>query len=170
MPLSFSDGFTEWWRGRQDHSILAERIGAVRGMSLRNTSLGSNFVSVTDLKRIETPNSLCCDFGGDKSFTTRWSGGRVQVWVQVWAPAGNVAISRRLFQKKIEGLEGKIDGRAHGAALRLCLRGLDARAQSQGVSESAAVAAGSYRLAWRKHATTLATLTQFKSQQSLNAL
>ena len=28
---------------------------------------GSNLVSVTDLKRIQTPRSLCCDFGGDRS-------------------------------------------------------------------------------------------------------
>ena len=63
-------------------------------MSLRNlTLLGSNLASVTDFKRIETPHSLCCDFWGDKTFTTRWSGGRVQVWVQVWAPASHLAIS-----------------------------------------------------------------------------
>ena len=68
--------------------------GPVLGMSLRKvTSLGSNLASVTDLKRIETPHSLCCDFGGYKTFTTRWSGGRVQVWVQVWAPACHLAIS-----------------------------------------------------------------------------
>ena len=54
---------------------------------------------------------------------------------------------RRLFQKVIEGLEGKINGQALGAALRLCLRGSDGRAQTQGVSESAAVAAGRDRLA-----------------------
>ena len=48
----------------------------------------------------------------------------------------------RLFQKVIEGLEGKINGQALGAALWLCLRGSDGRAQTQGVSESAAVAAG----------------------------
>ena len=52
----------------------------VMGMSLRKvTSLGSNLASVTDLKRIQTPHSLCCDFGGYKTFTTRWSGGTVQV-------------------------------------------------------------------------------------------
>ena len=64
-------------------------------MSLRKvTSLGSNLVSVTYLKRIQTPHSLlCCDFGGFNTFTTRWSGGRVQVWVQVWAPACHLAIS-----------------------------------------------------------------------------
>ena len=54
---------------------------------------------------------------------------------------------QRLFQKVIEGLEGKINGQALGAALRLCLRGSDGRAQTQGVSESAAVAAGRDRLA-----------------------
>ena len=118
-------------------------------MSLRkDTSLGSNLASVTDLKRIQTPNSLCCDFGGYKTLATRWSGGRVQFWVQFWAPTGHLA----MFQKVIEGLEGKINGQALGASLRLC----DGRAQTQGVSESVAVA---------KHATTPAILTQFKSQQ-----
>ena len=69
-------------------------LHAVLVMSLRKvTLLGSNLASVTDLKRIETPHSLCCDFGGYKTFTTRWSGGTVQVWVQVWAPACHLAIS-----------------------------------------------------------------------------
>ena len=54
---------------------------------------------------------------------------------------------QRLFQKVIEGLEGKINGQALGASLRLCLRGSDGRAQAQGVSESAAVAADRDRLA-----------------------
>ena len=68
--------------------------GPVLGMSLRKViSLGSNLVLVMGLKRIQTPHSLCCDFGGYKTFTTRWLGGRVQVWVQVWAPAGHLAIS-----------------------------------------------------------------------------
>ena len=46
-------------------------------------------------QRIETPHSLCCDFRGYKSCTTRWSGGRVQVWVQVWALACHLAISAK---------------------------------------------------------------------------
>ena len=52
---------------------------------------------------------------------------------------------QRLFQKVIEGLEGKIrvNCQALGAALQLCLRRSDRRAQTQGISESAAVAAGS---------------------------
>ena len=46
---------------------------------------------LTDLKRIQTPHSLLWGFGGDKTFTTCWSGGRVQVWVQVRAPAGPIS-------------------------------------------------------------------------------
>ena len=42
-------------------------------------------------------NSNCTQFilglGADKTFTTRWSGGRVQVWVQVQAPACHLAIT-----------------------------------------------------------------------------
>ena len=66
-------------------------------MSLRKvTTLGSNLASVTYLKRIETPQSLCCDLGGYKTstlFTTRGPGGIVQVGVQVRAPASHLAIS-----------------------------------------------------------------------------
>ena len=64
------------------------------GMSLRKVTLFcSNWAPVTDLKRIETPHSLYCDFGGCKTFTTCWSGSTVQVWVQVQAPACHLAIS-----------------------------------------------------------------------------
>ena len=56
-----------------------------------------------------------------------------------------------------------------GASLQHCLGVSDGQAQTQGVSLSAA-AAGHNRLAWGKHATTLAILTQFKSQQGFNAL
>ena len=54
---------------------------------------------------------------------------------------------QRLFQKVIGGLEGKVNDRALGAALLLCLHGTHGRAQTKGASESAAVAAGSDRLA-----------------------
>ena len=65
-------------------------------MSLKKvTLLGSNLASGTDLKRSETPHSLCCDFGGYKTFTIRWSGGTVQVWVQVQAHASHLAISQK---------------------------------------------------------------------------
>ena len=54
---------------------------------------------------------------------------------------------RRLFQKVIEGLAGKINCQAVVAALLHCFGGSDGRAQTQGVSEPVAVAAGSDRLA-----------------------
>ena len=48
---------------------------------------------------------------------------------------------KRLFQKVIEGLVGKINGQALWAAIFHCLGRLDGQAQTQGVSELAAVAA-----------------------------
>ena len=40
---------------------------AVWGMSIRNlTSLSLDLASATDLKCIQTPHSLCCDFRGNK--------------------------------------------------------------------------------------------------------
>ena len=81
--------------------------------------LGPNLASVTDLKRIQTPHSLCCDFRGDKTFTTSWSGGRVQVESK-FEPLQVIWQSlRSLVQKVIEGLESEINGQALGAALRL---------------------------------------------------
>ena len=41
----------------------------------------------------------------------------IQVITVIWQSLG------RLFQKVIEGLEGKINGQALGAAFLLCLRG-----------------------------------------------
>ena len=52
--------------------------------------LSSTLAFSTDLARIQTSqcaHSLFWDLGAEKTFTTHWSGGRVQVWVQVWAPA-----------------------------------------------------------------------------------
>ena len=75
----------------------------VRGMSIRNlTSLGSNLAPGTDLKRIQTQHSLCCDFEA-----THWSGGRVQVWVQVCAPARHLAISQKAVPEGNRRFSGK---------------------------------------------------------------
>ena len=111
--------------------------------------LGSNLASVTDLKRFQIINSLCCDFGGDKTFTTCWSSGRTKFeskfeplqFISGWQSL------QRLSQKVIEGLEGKIDGQALGAALLHCLGKSDGQAQTQDISKSAVVAAGSDLLA-----------------------
>ena len=56
-----------------------------------STLLGSILVSSTDLDRIriQTQPSLFCDFWGDKTFIIRWSDSRVQVQVQILAPAGH---------------------------------------------------------------------------------
>ena len=60
------------------HCFVIFVLWPVWGMSLRNftkfTSFGSNLASVTGLKRIQTPHSLCCGFWADKTFTIRWSG------------------------------------------------------------------------------------------------
>ena len=114
-------------------------------MNLRRvTPLGSNLASVTDLK-IHTVYAVISGaikplqlVGQVAEFKFEAKFEPLQV---IWQSL------RRLFQKTIEGLEDKINGQALGAALRLCLRGSDGRAQTQGVSESAAVAAGRNRFA-----------------------
>ena len=131
-----------------------------QGLSLRKVTLlqllGSNLASVTDLKRIQTPHSLCCDFGGYKTFSTHSSGG-----IQLVRQAAEIKFEskfepllviwkylRRLFQKVIEGLFRRQNQRpsSWGRAPAQLGRS-DGRAQTQGVSELAAVAAGSNLLA-----------------------
>ena len=49
-------------------ACVSKHWWAELGMSLRKvTLLGSNLASGTDLKRIQTPHRLCCDFGGYKT-------------------------------------------------------------------------------------------------------
>ena len=119
-------------------------------MSLRKvTSLCSNLASVTDLKRIETRHTHTHAVISEAIKPSQLVGhaaqfkfeSKVEPLPVIWQSL------QRLFQKVIEGLEGKINGQPLGAALWLCLRGSDCRAQTQGVSESVAVAAGSDRLA-----------------------
>ena len=67
---------------------------SVRGMSLRNiTSLGSNLASVTDLQRIETPHSLCCDFGGYKPYNSlvRWQSSSLSQSLRPCLSSGNLS-------------------------------------------------------------------------------
>ena len=140
------------------------------GTSLNEVNLlGSNSASVTDLKRIETPHSLYCDFRGYKTFTTRWSGCRVQVWVPVWAPAGHLAISPKAVLEGNQRFRWQNQRPSYWGRSPALFGLSDRQAQTQGISKSAAVAALSNLLTWAKHATTLAILTQFKSQQGLNA-
>ena len=83
----------------------------------------SILASSTDFERIQQiPHSAFKDFRANKTLTIRWLGGRVQVLVQVRAPDGHLAISKRLFQKTIEGFDYKINGKALGTALHLFSR------------------------------------------------
>ena len=95
--------------------------------------------------------TLFWGYWADKTFTTHCSSYRIQVWVHVWAPADQCRSSgdhsRRLFEKTIEEFDCKINGQALGAALLHSLGGSDGRAQTQGVSKSAAVAVGLNRRA-----------------------
>ena len=101
-------------------------------MSLRKvTLLCSNLASATDLTRIETPHSLCCDFGAIKPLQLVGQVAKFK-FESKFVSSGN--LSEGLFQKVIEGLESKINGQALGAALLLCLHGSDEQAQTQGVS------------------------------------
>ena len=121
-------------------------------MSLRKvTSLGSNLASLTDLKRIQIPHSLCCDFGGNITFATPWSGCRVQVWVQVWGPACHLAISSKAVAEGNPGFRGQNQRQSSWGRSPVLLAQVDGLAQTQGVSESAAVAAGRDQLSWEKY-------------------
>ena len=83
-------------------------IASVLGIRLwKVTLLGSNLASVTALKRIQTPRSLCCDLGGYKTITTCWLGGRVPVWVQVWALVGHLAISLKTVPEDNRRIRGQ---------------------------------------------------------------
>ena len=53
-----------------------------------------------DLKRILIPHNLFRDFGAGKTSTFRWSGCRVQVWVQVRAPAGHLTITPEGYSRR----------------------------------------------------------------------
>ena len=56
-------------------SVWARRVG-------NNSPLASISPFSTNRKRIQTPHTLFGDFWPDKTFTTHWSGDRVQVWVE----------------------------------------------------------------------------------------
>ena len=71
-------------------------VGAYCSLGMRVdivSAMSSISAFLTGLKRIQTPHSLFWGFGADKTFKIRWSGGRVQVWVQVRAPVGHLAIT-----------------------------------------------------------------------------
>ena len=153
LDVASEAGSWGWWIAGTGSS---KWLWPVLGMSLRKvTSLGSNFVSVTDLKRILTRHSLCCDSGGYKTFTTSWSGGRVQVWVQFWARASHLAISLKAVPEAIRRFRGQnqLPSSWGSSPALLALVG------------QASTNTGRFRVGC-----SLEILTQFKSQQGSNAL
>ena len=75
---------------------------------------------------------------GYKSFTTRWSGGMVQVLVQVWAPACHLAISPKAVREDNRRFRGP-NQRPSSWGRSPALLALVGRASTKGVSESLAV-------------------------------
>ena len=148
-------------------SVLGTRVGKT---SLLQVCL-PRFRNLQETLKISSLPSLCRDFGADNTFTTRWSGCRVQVWVQVWAPAGHLAIWWSL-PKAITG-----DYRRSWLQIQeLSSWGprSDGRAQTQGagVSESA-TAAGTRcgpRPAPLRKKCYHSCDTYFESQKGFNAL
>ena len=59
-----------------------------------------NFSVWNGPKKNSIPHNLLRDFGADKTSTTCWSGGRVQVWVQIRAPAGHLAITPEGYSRR----------------------------------------------------------------------
>ena len=152
------------------HSTSYTPSLSVLGMSLRKLQEKSYFTwlqfgTSNRLKRIQTPHSLCCDFGGDQTFSTRWLGGRVQVWVQVWSPAGHLAISLKAGNRRFRGQSQLPSSWGSSQALlgRVWLASTNTGCFLVCCSRCGQQPACSSLLAWGKHATTLAILTQFKS-------
>ena len=141
----------EWWRLQ-----ILWWLKTIWGMSIEIfTQLASITASSIDLKRIWTVHSLLREFWADNFFTNLWSGGIIQVWVQVWD-------LQKLFQKTLDCSDCKMNGRALGLH---SLSGSDGQAQTQGVSLLQAAAAAHNLLALGWGTGTLAILTWFKSQK-----
>ena len=108
------------------HSVLITKHQS-GGWGLENL-LATILASSTDLKEFKLQTGYSC-----------WPSGKL---------CGNH--SQMLFQTIIKGYYCKINGRALGEALWHSLGGPDRQAQTRGVSESVAVAAGRDLLAWGK--------------------
>ena len=123
-----------------------------------DSQLSSFSVFSTDLKRIQT---ILGFLSRKKLYNplVRRQSSSLSPSLSPCQSSGNCSL--KLFQKKIKGFGCKINGQAFGGSCSAELEGLlqDCKAQTQGVSKSAAVAEGINRLAWGKIATTFALLT-----------
>ena len=110
--------------------------------------------SQTDPKNIQTPHTSFCGFRGAETFTTCWTGSRVQVWVPAgyWPflpKAGSESNGR--FWLQINGQLGTVHRHSFGSV----------PAQTHCISKLAAVAAGSILLALGRSAAIPSLLTLF---------
>ena len=69
------------------------------------------------------PEKSYFNFRSSKTFTTCWSGCTVQVWVQVWAPAGHLVISLKAVPEGNQKFREQNQRPSSWAALLLCLQG-----------------------------------------------
>ena len=99
-------------------------------------------------------------FGADKTSTTHWSGGRVQAWVQVRAPASHLAITPEGYSRRqLKVLTAKSIAKLLGPRSRTAWESWTGKHKHS-----------SNRLAWGKRATTFAIVTQFETQKGSDAL
>ena len=169
----------------EDRDILFLKVSVYQsGAWALEILLHLNSASWTDWKRIQTPHKLCCDLGpilgGDKTFTFNHPasppGETKHYNLLVRLQSSSLSPSLSLCRSSgnlcaVPSPEGtwRFRGQNLSCSACQCWGWSDwlAHWQTQGDSKSAAVAAGSNRLAWGQHATSLAILTQFKSQKVL---
>ena len=129
------------WAGAGSNSTIIEIV----------TTLGSILAFSTVRKRILTPQRFFCEFGGDKFFTTSWSGSRVQVWMNsliFFPPSCSRKYMKALTAKSMADLFWQ------AGSVSAQLWQLDFQMQTLGVCKSVAVSAGHNRLALPRGAAT----------------
>ena len=92
MTGGLSQATKTTWRKTDRLSENAKCICASWPEEMKFIALSPQF-GILYLQKNQYLHSLFSDFGADRNITTRWSGARLQDWVQVLAPAGHLAIT-----------------------------------------------------------------------------
>ena len=129
-------------RDCEHHIILDHNIIQLEDILVGNHSQQASILaSSTDLNSIQSPHSLSRDFRADQSFISCWSllGDRDQLWVQVQAPAGHLAISpegHSRLEKTIKALSLSLKNQRLplGAALRHSVGGSESVRQASTIT------------------------------------
>ena len=129
-------------RDCEHHIILDHNIIQLEDILVGNHSQQASILaSSTDLNSIQSPHSLSRDFRADQSFISCWSllGDRDQLWVQVQAPAGHLAISpegHSRLEKTITALSLSLKNQRLplGAALRHSVGGSESVRQASTIT------------------------------------